>query len=142
MRGFANSNESTPANGSPGNQIDHTPKSEPDRPEVEPLSPPLRPMQEESVNEGSIKQESVPDYDLNSTAAVTNGSIFTPQQMSPTSGLDLLSSVSTSYGRSNSMSSIKKRKLNDDFPDLGGDAMDGLDADVAEMLRRDSGGAA
>jgi regulator of Ty1 transposition protein 103 len=28
--------------------------------------------------------------------------------------------------------------LNDDFPDLGGD--DGLDADVAEMLRRDSGG--
>ncbi|KAB8289840.1 hypothetical protein EYC80_010472 [Monilinia laxa] len=133
MRGFANSNESTPADGSPGNQMS-TPKSEPDRPEVEPLSPPLRPAKEEP------EQEPLPDYDLNSAAA-TNGSVYAAQSMSPTSGLDLLSSVSTSYGRSNSISSVKKRKLNDDFPDMGGDAMDGLDADVAEMLRQDSGGA-
>ncbi|KAF7921879.1 uncharacterized protein EAE97_011170 [Botrytis byssoidea] len=137
MRGLANSSESTPADGSPGNQMG-TPKSEPDRPEVEPLSPPLRPMKEETT-----QQESLPDFDLSSSAAATNGSIYTSQSMamSPTSGLDLLSSVSTSYGRSNSMSSIKKRKLNDDFPDMGGDAMEGLDADVAEMLRQDSAGA-
>lgn len=135
MRGFGNSSESTPADGSPGNQM-ATPQPEPDRPEVEPLSPPLRPIQEES-----IQQEPLPDFDLNSSAAATNGSIYNTQSMSPTSGLDLLSSVSTSYGRSNSMSSMKKRKLNDDFPDMGGDAMEGLDADVAEMLRQDSGAA-
>lgn len=135
MRGFANSNESTPADGSPGNQM-ATPKSEPDRPEVEPLSPPLRPAKEEPN-----QPKSLPEFDLNASAAVNNGSIYTGQSMSPTSGLDLLSSVSTSYGRSNSISSIKKRKLNDDFPEMGGDAMEGLDADVAEMLRQDSGGA-
>ncbi|KAJ8068024.1 hypothetical protein OCU04_003601 [Sclerotinia nivalis] len=135
MRGFANSSESTPADGSPGNQM-ATPKSEPDRPEVEPLSPPLRPMKEES-----IQQEPLPDFDLNSSAGATNGSLYTSQSMSPTSGLDLLSSVSTSYGRSNSLSSMKKRKLNDDFPEMGGDAMEGLDADVAEMLRQDTGAA-
>ncbi|APA15038.1 hypothetical protein SS1G_13608 [Sclerotinia sclerotiorum 1980 UF-70] len=135
MRGFANSSESTPADGSPGNQM-ATPKSEPDRPEVEPLSPPLRPMKEES-----IQQEPLPDFDLNSSAGLANGSIYASQSMSPTSGLDLLSSVSTSYGRSNSLGSLKKRKLNDDFPEMGGDAMEGLDADVAEMLRQDTGAA-
>ncbi|CAD6444889.1 d309e00e-7586-4388-9614-1a2147733b27 [Sclerotinia trifoliorum] len=135
MRGFANSSESTPADGSPGNQM-ATPKSEPDRPEVEPLSPPLRPMKEES-----IQQEPLPDFDLNASAGVTNGSIYASQSMSPTSGLDLLSSVSTSYGRSNSLGNLKKRKLNDDFPEMGGDAMEGLDADVAEMLRQDTGAA-
>ncbi|ESZ89818.1 hypothetical protein SBOR_9796 [Sclerotinia borealis F-4128] len=133
MRGFANSSESTPADGSPGNQM-ATPKSEPDRPEVEPLSPPLRPAKEESIN-----QEPILDFDLDSSANATNGSNYISQSISPTSGLDLLSSVSTSYGRSNSMSSMKKRKLNDDFPEMGGDAMEGLDADVAEMLRQDSG---
>ncbi|KAI9641488.1 hypothetical protein NHQ30_010296 [Ciborinia camelliae] len=133
MRGFANSSESSPADGSPGNQM-ATPKSEPDRPEVEPLSPPLHPAKEEPT-----KQERLPDFDLHTLAAVTNASLYTSQSMSPTSGLDLLSSVSTSYGRSNSMTSVKKRKLNDDFPEMGGDAMEGLDADVAEMLRQDTG---
>lgn len=137
MRGFANSTESTPADGSPGIHM-ATPKSEPDRPEVEPLSPPMRPAKEEP---SSSRQEPLPEFDLNPTAAATNGSIYTSHSMSPTSGLDLLSSVSTSYGRSNSISSMKKRKLNDDFPDMGGDAMEGLDADVAEMLRQDTGDA-
>ncbi|RAL60571.1 hypothetical protein DID88_009767 [Monilinia fructigena] len=115
MRGFANSNESTPADGSPGNQMT-TPKSEPDRPEVEPLSPPLRPAKEEP------EQEPLPDYDLNSAAANKWFSLRCPIHVT-------------------NLCSVKKRKLNDDFPDMGGDAMEGLDADVAEMLRQDSGGA-
>ncbi|TVY34110.1 UPF0400 protein [Lachnellula subtilissima] len=95
MRGFnPNSTPSTPAgvgDGSPAaNQSPITPAPEPDRPEVEALTPPGYPQPPAT--------EPVPEFDL-----------------------------------------VKKRKLNDsDFPDLGGDAMDGLDADVAEMLMKDT----
>ena len=53
-------------------------------------------------------------------------------------GLDLLSSLSTTYARPASSGSAKKRKLNDDeFPDLGGeDAMDGLDDEVVGILNK------
>lgn len=65
-----------------------------------------------------------------------------PSTQQVVAGSDLLSSLSSSYARpasTASAGSVKKRKLNDnDFPDLGGDAMDGLDADVAEMLWKDS----
>ncbi|PQE05459.1 putative Regulator of Ty1 Transposition protein [Rutstroemia sp. NJR-2017a BBW] len=141
MRGFANSNPGTPADGSPGaQQSPITPGPEPDRPEVEPLSPPT--YAQDSPNP-------VPEWDINPAAAANDlaygqQQVQLPQNVSPTSGLDLLSTVSSSYGRSNSMSSLKKRKLNnnDEFPDMGGDAMDGLDADVAEMLRQEGGGPA
>ncbi|CZR69951.1 probable RTT103 Regulator of Ty1 Transposition [Phialocephala subalpina] len=138
MRGFAtNSNPSTPVGvteNSPGNGAQHspvTPAPEPDRPEVEALTPPGYPQPPVT--------EPIPEYELNN-----GNSHVSYQQSAPAPpGSDLLSSLSTSYGRSPSAASggsIKKRKLNDnDFPDLGGD--DGLDADVAEMLRRDSGGA-
>ncbi|KAH0538288.1 hypothetical protein FGG08_005108 [Glutinoglossum americanum] len=70
------------------------------------------------------------------------------QQFVPAAGSDLLSSLAMPFGRpavgsQANGSSAKKRKLNDadDFPGLGGDdALAGLDDDVAEMLRRDSGG--
>jgi len=131
MRGFAtNSNPGTPVgpDGSPANnnQSPITPAPEPDRPEVEALTPPGYPSDPPTV---------VPDLNINST----NGSSIPPIQhsyQSPTSALDLLAGVSTTYGRPPSAGSTKKRKLNDDFPDLGDD---GLDADVSEMLRRDSG---
>jgi len=135
MRGFnTNSNPGTPVGiveGSPGtHQSPVTPAPEPDRPEVEALTPPGYPMPPVT--------ESVPEFELNTS----NGNHAQYQPPPSVPGSDLLSSLSTAYGRSPSGSSIKKRKLNsgDDFPDLGGDAMDGLDADVAEMLRRDSGG--
>jgi regulator of Ty1 transposition protein 103 len=130
MRGFAsNSNPGTPAgpgDGSPGaNQSPITPAPEPDRPEVEALTPPGYPQPPET--------EPVPELDLHAN----NGSHAIQPPVG--AGSDLLSSLSTSYARPASAASVKKRKLNDnDFPDLGGDAMDGLDADVAEMLWKDS----
>jgi regulator of Ty1 transposition protein 103 len=135
MRGFAsNSNPGTPAgNGSPGsNQTPATPAAEPDRPEVEALTPPDFPPQS--------PRSPAPGLDLDAMQ------LRIPAQNSSSAGSDLLTSLSTSYGGRPTLAisgSVKKRKLNDndDFPDLGGDAMDGLDADVAEMLRQDSGNA-
>ena len=140
MRGFAsNSNPSTPAgpvDGSPGQQHSPvTPGAEPDRPEVEALTPPGYPQPPAT--------EPVPEFDLSPSNGNNGASHIerSPVPRAPSAGLDLLSSLSTSYVRPPSATgagSAKKRKLNDEFPDLGGD--DGLDADVAEMLRRDSGG--
>jgi regulator of Ty1 transposition protein 103 len=143
MRGFAsNSNPGTPAGAGDGSPGQHhspvTPAPEPDRPEVEALTPPGYPQPPAT--------EPIPDFDLSSANGKDNGTAHfqqSPVPRAPAAGSDLLSSLSTSYVRppsSASAGSVKKRKLNDDFPDLGGDAMDGLDADVAEMLRRDSGG--
>jgi regulator of Ty1 transposition protein 103 len=142
MRGFAsNSNPSTPAGAGDGSPGPHhspvTPAPEPDRPEVEALTPPGYPQ--------PLATQPVPDFNLSPGNGKDNGTSHiqqSPVPRAPSAGLDLLSSLSTSYARtpSNSAGSAKKRKLNDEFPDLGGDAMDGLDADVAEMLRRDSAG--
>lgn len=124
MRGFnTNSNPSTPVGAVEGSPVQHspvTPAPEPDRPEVEALTPPGYPM--------PAVTENVPAFELNGHA-------------NSAPGLDLLSSLSSGgYGRSASGGSVKKRKLDDnEFPDLGDDAMEGLDADVAEMLKRDSG---
>jgi len=143
MRGFAsNSNPSTPAGAGDGSPGQHhspvTPAPEPDRPEVEALTPPGYPQPPVT--------ESIPDFDLSPANGKIHSASYvqqSPVPRAPSAGSDLLSSLSTSYVRppsSASAGSAKKRKLNDEFPDLGGDAMDGLDADVAEMLRRDSGG--
>ncbi|KAL3424887.1 DUF618 domain-containing protein [Phlyctema vagabunda] len=140
MRGFApNSNPGTPIgpDGSPGsNQAPITPAAEPDRPEVEALTPPGYP-QDHAPNPPEFHLDGQND-DSTTTVAPANHS------PPAAAGLDLLSSLATSYNKptsSTSVGSAKKRKLNEDgdFPDLGGDAMDGLDADVAEMLRQEGG---
>jgi regulator of Ty1 transposition protein 103 len=152
MRGFAsNSNPGTPAgvgDGSPGlNHTPATPAPELDRPEVEALTPPGYPQ--------APAGEPVPELELGTSNGGGNDTTSpeAPTQSPPVAGSDLLSSLATSssytsYGRAPSAASggsTKKRKLNsgDEFLDFGGgDAMDGLDADVAEMLRRDSGSGA
>ncbi|TAQ90930.1 hypothetical protein B7494_g749 [Chlorociboria aeruginascens] len=145
MRGFAsNSNPGTPAGaeGSPGtNQSPVTPAPEPDRPEVEALTPPGGPQPNPIVPAPKL------DLDATNSSATLQNSVLTTQSPSQfPAGSDLLSSLSTSYAHppsSSGLTSPKKRKLNnDDFPDLGGDVMDGLDADVAEMLRQDTGNGA
>jgi len=142
MRGFAsNDSPGSPAGeGSPGTHHSPvTPAPEPDRPEVEALTPPGYPKPQ--------APEPVPDYNLepsNGGDQYNNGShnVQSYQQQPHADVSNVLSALSGSYARPGSATSggsVKKRKLNDDFPDLGGDAMDGLDADVAEILRRDSG---
>lgn len=134
MRGFANnSNPSTPAGvgeASPGiQQTPATPSEEPNRPQVEALTPPFpKPLAHEPAPEldlGASANESISEF---------NAQIPLPAPPVMQAGYG----GETSY-RSGSMSSgsAKKRKLNEDeFADLGeGD----LDADVAEMLRQDSG---
>lgn len=119
MRGIPNSNPGSPVasgDGSPGaNETTFAPA-----PEVEALTPPGYPKPPQA--------EPVPDLDLNSSVS-----------QPPAAGSDLLSSLSTSYGAP-SNGSGKKRKLNtpNDFPDLGGDAMDGLDDEVADMLWKEN----
>ena len=137
MRGFAsNSNPGTPSGvggASPESNMQQTPATpveEPNRPAVEALTPPGFPS--------PPAREPAPPLDLD---ASTNESAIEPNVHSPIP----IPLFQANYGgdaryRSASISSgsAKKRKLNDEdeFADLGeGD----LDADVAEMLRQDSG---
>lgn len=136
MRGFVtNSNPSTPVgDGTPTmNQLPITNAPEPDRPEVEPLSPPGY-----SDPIGSP----VSAFDVSERSHGTESIIQKNEQPPLSNPSDLLSSLSTatSYNQVTSIGSAKKRKIThgEDFPDLGGDAMDGLDDDVAAILRQDT----
>jgi len=146
MRGFAsNSNPGTPT--TPGQtHTPTTPAPEPDRPEVEALTPPsyetLSPNEPtpEPGNQGTNHHTdnsgtglTLDAFKADSTSPIS----ISPPLAAP--GSDLLSSLSSSYGM-NGTGNSKKRKIQndgDEFPDLGGDAMDGIDDDVAEMLRND-----
>ncbi|KAH0557023.1 hypothetical protein GP486_005188 [Trichoglossum hirsutum] len=148
MRGLAE--ESSPlshANGSPGSDnagsrvARESMSSEPERaPSVEALTPTGTPPPQTSFPPRATASDFFDDSPK--VPAVTQ------QQFAPAAGSDLLSSLAMPYGRpvvggQTNGSSAKKRKLNDaeDFPGLGGDdALAGLDEDVAEILRRDSGG--
>ena len=145
MRGFAtNSNPGSPAvANSPGRSHSPvTPAAEPDRPEVEALTPPTHsPKSPKAIavsppgNGQSLTLNSPPP----AQPLATSPPPPPPTQTHPAAaGLDLLASLSSggAYSPSNG-SSAKKRKLtsDDDFPDLGGDVMDDIDDDVAEMLR-------
>lgn len=133
MRGFAsNSNPGTPAEGytGPGKITPTTPGSEPDRPEVEALTPP--PMEELSPRSPSPIEPPQPQ------APPVPGLPVAPAPTPVAVGSDLLASLSGSYGSNAGQSSnvtFKKRKLDDGFPDLGDD---GIDEDVAAMLRNDN----
>jgi len=127
MRGFAsNDSPGSPAGeGSPGTHHSPvTPAPEPDRPEVEALTPPGYPKPQ--------APEPVPNYNLdpsNGGEQYNNGShnVQSYEQQSHADVSNVLSALSGSYARPGSATSggsVKKRKLNDDFPDLGGDAMD------------------
>ena len=101
-----------------------------DRPEVEALTPPS--VEPDSPGQQQQDQQQQPQQQQPAMAALPN--------------MEILSSLAARYGSgSGSMptsaaNGSKKRRLDDgeDFPDIGAD---GIDADVAETLRRDSGGA-
>jgi regulator of Ty1 transposition protein 103 len=101
-----------------------------DMPEVEALTPPSMEPElpehaaPEAHDESEWSSEIVPE---------NNG-----EQPHPAPGVEMLSNLTSHYNSVPTMNGSKKRRLNEgeDFPDLGGD--DGIDADVAEMLRKDS----
>lgn len=141
MRGFANnSNPSTPAGvggASPVvQQTPVTPIEEPNRPEIEALTPPGFPK--------PAPRELAPELDLdarsNQSASEFNAQVPPPIIQHATGGDFAVPYGGSSGYRRGSIGSgsAKKRKLNDgdEFAAMGDD---GLDADVAEMLRRDSG---
>jgi regulator of Ty1 transposition protein 103 len=102
---------------------------EPDRPEVEALTPP--PMEPEVPRP---QEQNVPQW----TPDVPQEPTFQP---TAAPGIEMLSNLAAQYKSVPiATNGSKKRRLDsaDDFPDLGGD--DGIDADVAEMLRKDSSG--
>ncbi|KAH8652471.1 hypothetical protein BX600DRAFT_387140 [Xylariales sp. PMI_506] len=96
---------------------------EPDMPEVEALTPPsMEPEHDPSEQDSSH----TPEWSAE------------PSDSSAAPNMEMLSNVTSHYKSMPSTNGSKKRRLDsgDDFPDLGGD--DGIDADVAEMLRKDS----
>ena len=159
MRGL--SAESSPAvHGNPVFETNtngkHTPQgtapAEPERPNVEELTPP--PIE-------SFTPEGSPHPAQTLLTATTSGSLqqqpeYTePTPLAPppgipalTAGSDLLSSLSMPPVRlyagspgGGSGGTLKKRKLAAEFPGFSsGDAMADLDEDVAELLRAESGG--
>jgi regulator of Ty1 transposition protein 103 len=118
---------------SPGpNKAQDQPVPEPEMPEVEALTPPSAGPEdtEDSHDETQWSSEVPPDATL-------------PPTQNATQGIELLSSLASHYSSMpTTMNGSKKRRLDsgDEFPDLGGD--DGIDADVAEILRKDSTGGA
>lgn len=147
MKGFATgSNPVTPTDVTPGqSHSPATPAPEAERPEVEALTPPaFEPLSPSPAPH--TEPETIP-----APVEIAPKQVPQPSQLAP--GSDLLASLSAGpyntstlmNGHENSEAIVHKRRkidMGDDFPDLGGDAMDGIDADVAEMLRNDSAGGA
>ncbi len=130
--------------------------ADPERPDIEELTPP--PV------ETLTPTSTPPPQPIQPAATTTTGADIiheqppnhtepapaVPRPLVPAgAGSDLLSSLSMPFGRpqagspATNGSSSKKRKIDqgEEFAGFGsGDAMDGLDDDVAEMLRKDSGG--
>jgi regulator of Ty1 transposition protein 103 len=107
----------------------NSPAPEPERPEVEELTPP--PDNMVSRHETDVPR-SPPPQETTLPARVPE-----PEQHAA-SGIEMLSNLASQYQSLpvSTNGSNKRRRVNsDEFPDLGAD--DGIDADVAEMLRRD-----
>lgn len=115
---------------------------EPERPDVEELTPP--PQEPRTLAESPI---AAPTHVQSTPPPPSHHAPIAP----PTAGADLLSSLSMppvrhyagTPGSAGGGGMAKKRKVDDDYPDFGSgeDAMADLDDDVAELLRAESGGA-
>lgn len=124
-----------------GDRPSGSPGPEPDRPQVEALTPPH--VQD---HDDFYDNSPVPHNDqVHATVGVPSSPLAVPPATFPSApGIEMLSNLASQYQAVPVNGTFKKRKLeavvsaSDDFPDLGKD--DGIDADVAEMLRKDSGG--
>ena len=132
MSGLA-SNDRDAAHGNGG-----SPTSEPDRPEMEALTPPP------SHAEPDAPDNEVPSDGAGAPAIPTYNSPTIPQtstfQPSSAPGIEMLSNLASQYQAvpvsTNGANKRRRIDTSDEFPDLGND--DGIDADVKEMLREDS----
>lgn len=120
---------STENHGTPGEGEVANSAPEPDRPEMEALTPPSQdPLDTLDEEEMSFLQK------------LARGEKGDEQQQQAPSSTDQPPSIPTSYQSLpvSSNGSNKRRRLDDsaDFPDLGGD--DGIHPDVAEMLKESS----
>ena len=126
----------------------HDVSAEPERPQVEELTPPpvesLTPVGSPAPAANSLTPGSdvIPEQHIQ----VDSSSATQPPPMPPAAqaGFDLLSSLAVPPARNyihSPANGFKKRKFEPEFGDfMGGDAMEGLDEDVAELLRAESGG--
>ncbi|CAM1510257.1 Fc.00g005920.m01.CDS01 [Cosmosporella sp. VM-42] len=118
-------------NGSPGEGagISASPEPEPDRPEMEALTPEMEALTPPPVHDKPFESAvRAPVTEANS------------ENQTSASGIEMLSNIASSYQSLpiSTNGSNKRRRVDhaDDFPDLGGD--DGIDPDVAEMLKEES----
>ncbi|KAI3318207.1 DUF618-domain-containing protein [Xylariaceae sp. AK1471] len=117
-----------------GNEQNDQPAAEIDRPEVEALTPPSN-DEDEFEPEPSSAPEWSPEFPPENSFPSRPAPV---PQVLPTLGSPYKSDEVAYKFVATSANGSKKRRLDDtnDFPDLGGD--DGIDADVAEILRKDS----
>ncbi|KAI9723300.1 MAG: hypothetical protein M1812_001183 [Candelaria pacifica] len=161
MRGLSGDfgNGSPAVDATPEQHLESTRESasaDPDRPHIEELTPP--PVETLTPTGTPPPQPIEPTITTTTGADViheqppnhTEPAPVAPPPLVPAgAGSDLLSSLSMPFGRphagspNTNGSGAKKRKIDqrEEFAGFGsGDAMDGLDDDVAEMLRKDSAG--
>lgn len=123
------------------NRASNSPVPEPDRPMVEALTPPH--IQDHDDDDDLYGNPSAGgEYQNGQHQSVPfHGAPGHANAQSPFAtsapGIEMLSNLASQY-QAVPLNGTKKRKIetSDDFPDLGGD--DGIDADVKEMLRKDS----
>ncbi|KAL2135355.1 hypothetical protein VTI74DRAFT_8881 [Chaetomium olivicolor] len=117
---------------------EQSPAPEPDRPQVEALTPPHVQDHDDFYGDSSEGQngQAQPNPFHGAPAPVNAPNPFA----SSAPNMEMLANIASQYHAVPLNGSSKKRKIDasDEFPDLGGD--DGIDADVKEMLRKDSQG--
>jgi regulator of Ty1 transposition protein 103 len=122
--------EQSPLNTQAGNTL-----QEPDRPEVEALTPPHISDSNDTYTGSPRNGQEDPLRTVSETPGLHQQPAFPSAP-----GIEMLSNLASQYHAVPVNGSNKKRKIDsgDEVPDLGGD--DGIDADVAEILRNDSHG--
>ncbi|KAM0327725.1 hypothetical protein ACHAQA_006020 [Verticillium albo-atrum] len=133
------------SSGTPRDGPTQSPGPEPERPEVEELTPPPPESHELGLGISDGQNHGASDISLRQATATESprpgSSGAFPEPGAGASGIEMLSTLASQYQSlpvSTNGSNKRRRVETDEFPDLGAD--DGIDADVAEMLRKDSNG--
>ncbi|KAK3359386.1 RNA polymerase II-binding domain-containing protein [Lasiosphaeria hispida] len=120
----------------PGSRPSGSPVPEPDRPQVEALTPPHVQDHDDDMYANTNSLEGQNGQSRTLPVFVSPSPSYPPATFPSAPGIEMLSNLASQY-QAVPLNGNKKRKIetSDDFPDLGND--DGIDADVAEILRKD-----